>query len=327
MSRYGVDDRGHGLRDLPIRSCAVGDLNSYLAVHHGVVTRAQAARFGLTSHQIGHRLRSGEWVRVYAGVYRLASAPESWRARARSGALSGRGLTSHPSALRVWGVDGYERYDVVHITTPSQRSARSLRGGPYPIRLHRSNRFDLTDGRIIDGIPVTGIARSVLDTASLVGDSELDCIIDAVLRQRLCSLQDLLDTVDAHGTKGRTGAGRLKRLLRERNAEEVPDSRFNRMVGRLLVDAGLEPPTYEHDVDVNGRRFRLDLAYPSHGLAIECDSARWHHNRRSFELDPKRRNVLLLAGYRVLSFTWHDFVGDPEGLVATVRAGLRDRGL
>ncbi len=302
------------------------DLNRYLAAHHGVLTRSKALSAGMTEDQIRRVVRSGEWVRVHAGVYRVASAPESWRSRARSAALSGRGLTSHSAALRVWGVDGYERYDIVHITSPSQRFARSLKAGRYPTRLHRSDRFDLADGRMIDGIPVTGIARSVFDSAALVDDAGLDCIVDAVLRQRLCRLEDLLATVDAHGTRGRAGAGRLKRLLLERHEERIPDSRFNRMVGRLLVDAGLEPPIYEHEVDVNGRRLRVDLAYPDHGLTIECDSARWHHNRRSFELDPKRRNLLVAAGFRVLSFTWHDYAGDPEGLVAAVRGGLRDKG-
>lgn len=302
------------------------DLNRYLADHHGVLTRSQAAGFGLTPQQIRHRVRSGAWVRVHSGVYRIASAPDTWQARARAGALSGRGLASHPAALRVWGVDGYDRYNLVHITTPSQRSARSLAAGRHPYRLHRSDRFDLADGRLIDGIPVTGIARSVFDSAAIVDDAELDCIVDAVLRQRLCRLEDLLATVDAHGTRGRAGAGRLQELLLQRGDERIPDSRFNRMVGRLLIDAGLEAPVYEHVVDVNGRRFRIDLAYPDHGLAIECDSARWHHNRRSFELDPRRRNLLLSVGYRVLSFTWHDYTSDPNGLVATVRSGLREKG-
>lgn len=303
------------------------ELNRYLAAHHGVVTRSQALGLGLTPDQIRGLLRRGEWIRVHAGVYRVSTAPDTWQSRARAGALSGRGLTSHPAALRVWGVDGYERYDLVHLTTPSHRSARSLGASRSAYRLHRSVRFDLADGRLIDGIPVTGIARSVFDSAALVDDAELDCIVDAVLRQRLCRLKDLVATVDEHGTNGRAGAGRLKRLLLERQpAERVPDSRFNRLVGRLLVDAGLEAPIYEHEVDVNGRRLRVDLAYPEHGLAIECDSARWHHNRRSFQLDPKRRNLLLAAGYRVLSFTWHDYVDDSKGLVAVVRAGLRKKG-
>ncbi len=305
----------------------MGDLARYLADHHGVVTRSQAVEFGVTPNRIRGLVRRGEWIRVHAGVYRAASAPDTWRSRARAGALSGRGLVSHQAALRIWSVDGCDRHDTLHVTTPSQRAGRSLASGGHPIRLHRSNRFDLADGRFIDGIPVTGIARSVFDTSAVVGDADLDCIIDAVLRQRLCRLDDLVATVDAHGTNGRAGAGRLKRLLDLRRPEQrIPDSRFNRLVGRLLARAGVTEPEYEYEVRVGGRRLRVDLAYPNHGLAIECDSARWHHDRRSFEADSRRRNLLLAAGFRVLSFTWSDYAGDPEGLAAMVRAGLREKG-
>lgn len=108
------------------------------------------------------------------------------------------------------------------------------------------------------------------------------------------------------------------------NSSLVPDSCFNRLVGRLLVESGLDEPEYEHEIRIGGNRFRVDLAYPAQRLAIECDSARWHHNKQSFENDPRRRNLLVAAGHRVLSFTWHDYADDPEKLVATVRAGLRD---
>lgn len=300
------------------------ELATYLADHHGVITRGRARRLGLSDHQIDHRLRQGQWVGVSRGVYRLATAPATWSAQARSAALAARGLVSHRSALRIWEVDGYARWRELRVTTAAPRSHASGRRLDIPgCTIHRT-RSDQTDGRLINGVPVTGLDRAVVDTAGLADDDELACVVDAVIRQRLTTIEQLRTTLRDMGTRGRTGAGRLQALLKERDPDQrVPDSVFNRMVGRLLVAAGVPEPCYEFEVTLGDRLVgRADLAYPSEALAIECDSRRWHQNRRSFAADPRRRNRLLAAGYRVLSFTWDDYAGHPDNLVATVRAAL-----
>ena len=88
----------------------MGDLARYLADHHGVLTRSQAVELGVSPNRIRGLVRRGEWIRVHAGVYRVASAADTWWARCRAGALSVRGLVSHQAALRVWGVNGCDRY-------------------------------------------------------------------------------------------------------------------------------------------------------------------------------------------------------------------------
>ncbi|MEM7093263.1 MAG: hypothetical protein AAF567_09695 [Actinomycetota bacterium] len=96
------------------------------------------------------------------------------------------------------------------------------------------------------------------------------------------------------------------------------------MVGELLTDAGLPEPTYEHDVGDDVGRFvaRVDLAYPSDHLAIECDSRRYHDTAEAFERDPLRRNRLVTAGWRVLNVTWRTFATHPDIVVRTVREAL-----
>lgn len=104
----------------------------------------------------------------------------------------------------------------------------------------------------------------------------------------------------------------------------IPDSNWNRDVGFLLTDAGLPQPAFEYEVRHGGRFVaRVDLAYPKHRLAIECDSRRWHDNPVSFVRDPRRRNKLLTAGWRVLSFTWQDYSLAPATLVNDVYDALQ----
>ncbi len=298
------------------------EFRRYLAQHHGVFTRGHARTFGFSESQIHRRLQSGEWIRMAARVYRLAASPETWLARARAGALSSRGLTSHTAGLRVWSVDGHLGRTAIHVTVEASRRAR-----PNPLAtVHRLAGSRLDDGRLVNGVPVTRIELAVIDSASLLTADELDATIDAVVRQNLTSVADLVTEIDRLGTRGRKGLGVLRRLLADRDeSARVPDSRFNRLVGQLLVAGGLPQPHYEYLVRRQGRfAGRADLAYPEASLLIECESARWHHNRKSFEADPRRRNRLLLAGYRVVSFTWDDYATRPDELVAVVSAAYHD---
>ena len=180
---------------------------------------------------------------------------------------------------------------------------------------------------MVNGIPVARPARSVIDAAAELNADELDTVIDAVIRQRLVTIDELVAMVDRVGSQGRKGLGRLRKLLQERDpSTRVPDSRFNRLVGQLLVAAGLPDPEYEFEVRSGARLVgRADLAYPEAQLLIELDSARWHHNRAAFLADPRRKNELMLAGYQVLSFTWDDYASRADQVAAIVGAALSKR--
>ena len=65
---------------------------------------------------------------------------------------------------------------------------------------------------------------------------------------------------------------------------------------------------------------QVDLAYPHRRVAIELDSVRWHHNRRSFVEDRRRWNRIMLAGWDVLNFTWDDYRDRPTDLCTQVAA-------
>lgn len=298
------------------------DLDQYLADHHGVISLAQARRFGLSEGQIRYRLATNRLVRVAPRVFRLSTAPPTWHARARAMALSARGLIGITSALRVWEVDGHLNRTKLHVVVAGTRRPRT-----NSVVIHRVDDLADLEGQLINGVPVTGLARAIIDSAALLSIGQLEATIDAVIRQRLGGIEELGAELERIGTRGRKGAGRLKRLLDDRDAAtRVPDSSFNRLVGRLLIDAGLPTPVYEFEVRRVGKLIgRADLAYPNEYLLIECDSERWHHNRRSFVADPRRKNRLLVAGYRVLTFTWDDYRSHPEELVAIVHSALTQR--
>jgi very-short-patch-repair endonuclease len=176
-------------------------------------------------------------------------------------------------------------------------------------------------------VPVTGIARTVLDIAGVSGRAELDALVDAVLRQRLLRWPDLLGVLVRHSRRGRDGCGRLRALLDERYGEtRPPDSKFNRLVGDLLRDAGIGQANFEYEL-LRGERFvaRVDLAFPASKLAIELDSRRYHDNELSFVSDRRRANQIVNLGWTLLSFTWDDYRDTPHVLVQHVRDALSRR--
>ena len=292
-------------------------LRSYAAQNHGVIGRREAVGFGASPSQIRNRLATGEWIRLAPAVFAIAGAPVTWMQSARAQALSLDGLVSHRAAAYLHGIDGF-RAGILDVTVAQTRGRQRPQ-----IRLRRSTQMHLADPQVVHSVPVTGVARTVLDVAADVGPRRLETLVDAVLRQQMVSWADLYEVLVRHSVQGRNGCGRLRQLLDHRYGDAViPDSRWNRMVGQLLADSSLPEPQYEYVVCTVAGEFvaRVDLAYPRQRLAIELDSVRFHLNRESFEQDARRRNRLLNEGWRVLTFTWSDYSNDPAGLIRSVRA-------
>jgi very-short-patch-repair endonuclease len=57
-------------------------------------------------------------------------------------------------------------------------------------------------------------------------------------------------------------------------------------------------------------------------VGIELDGTDGHLNEVAFESDAVRDNRLLLAGWRVLHYTWRRFIEEPSDVVDEVRAAL-----
>ncbi len=60
------------------------------------------------------------------------------------------------------------------------------------------------------------------------------------------------------------------------------------------------------------RRWQIDIAFPVRRLAVEVDG--W---------DRAKQNALVIAGWTVLRFTWHDIRDRPADTVARIVAALR----
>lgn len=76
-------------------------------------------------------------------------------------------------------------------------------------------------------------------------------------------------------------------------------SELETMMAECIEAAGLPAPRRQfHPID--GRGFMLDFAWPEHKLGLECDG-NVHRIKGRFKADQERRNLLTLAGWRVLT--------------------------
>lgn len=142
--------------------------------------------------------------------------------------------------------------------------------------------------------------------------------IDVALRTRSTTLADLHEALSA--MPGRRGNSCRQRVLLDSRAE--PWSQAERQLHRLLRRARIVGWTANHRVRLDGRTAFIDVAFPSARLAIEVDG-RLHEDRLDvFEDDRARQNVLVVAGWTVLRFTWRMVVDEPDRVVATIRRQL-----
>lgn len=296
------------------------ELSAHARRHHAVITTSVAESFGVAPHQLRLACEQGTLERLHPDVYRVAAAPRTWHQRLYGEVLAaGDGaLASHRSCGALWGLDGSTR-GVPELVTP-----RHLRGRSGLARIHESKDLHLAEPTTRDGIPCTGLVRTLVDLGAVVPPRRLQQAIDDAIRRRLCTWDDLAIALARHSRKGRNGVGPFRAILDECYGSVIPDSNFNRLVERLLVDNSLPAPAIEHEIlDVNGAFLaRVDLGFPPWRVAIELDSRRHHLSTEAFEADRARQNRLELLGWTVLRYTWRQYSRSPAKLVSETASAL-----
>lgn len=273
-------------------------LQQFTARQLGLITRTQALSVGLSSKSIEWQLSSGQWLRVHRGVYRLATHAISWSQSALAACLAheGRLALSHVSAGFVHGLDDVKRTDVFHAL-----AAEGLRPRLDGVISHESRAsFDIVRVR---GLPVTNLARTVLDLASVLEPRAFERALDSAQRQRPNLGSWLGYIMKKLEMRGPPGVALIRELLSQRLG--ISDSSLETDVARALRKAGITPWKHQFTVvDQNGRAIiRADFAWPRHRIVLHADSFNWHRHRQQFDLDREQRNALRDDGWEELVVT------------------------
>lgn len=294
------------------------DLDRLAQRQHGIVTRAQAQACGLTAKQIGHRVTSQRWQRIFRGVYATHSGPISWLARASAAVLyagAGAALTQSAAAC-LWGL-GRTEPPVIRVAVPAHREVVR----PPGVRVVRRRRLQTTTRR---GITVTTALQTVLDltTSPDATADDVVALIATAVHRDLVSVAQLRAGIDER----RTG----RRLVRvaigdvEAGVRSAVEARV-----RTDVIERHHLPGFAHQMPVAGadaedRRLR-DLENQEFGVIVEVDGALWHSGA-AFQVDRTRDRQAAAEGKVTVRVTWADSVSRPCVVARDLALTMRHRG-
>jgi len=179
------------------------------------------------------------------------------------------------------------------------------------------------DITIIDAIPVTKPARTLLDLATVEPEEVIERSLDDALRRRLVSLPFLERWLADPRRKRHRGARVLQRLVDARATRGVTESPVETKLLQLIRARGLPLPMLQYMVSDGGRVVaRLDFAYPDRRVAIEVDGFRHHDTRATFDEERARANDIEALGWRLLRVTAAHVERDPDAVIAWIERVL-----
>jgi very-short-patch-repair endonuclease len=275
---------------------------------HGVVTRAELLRAGITPQQIRHRLCSGALLREHRGVYRVGHRAPSLEARylAAVRACGAGALLCGRSAGHLIGL--------LKGTTPPPEVIAPTERRIQGLVTHRCRLIHAEDATVWRGIPVTRPPRTLVDLAAVLGVNELArACHEAGVRHRTTPTE-----VEAVLTRRPTspGARKLRRILH--GDVRVTLSKLEARFIARLRRAGLALPETNRPA---GSR-RVDCRWPERRLTVEVDGYRYHNSRHAWEQDRHREREARARGDEFRRYTYGDVFEHPRLMLAELAALL-----
>ena len=219
-------------------------------------------------------------------------------------------VLSHRTAAAQWGL---RRSSGARIDVTVSRTGRRLSG----ITIHRTRHLPPHHVTSLDGIPVTSVARTLLDLSAVVRPAELERAIEEAERLRIFDLTALNEVIEAG--RGRHGRSTLMAAVQEATAPEPTREELEARFRTLCRAHGIPLPAVNTWVE----GFEVDACWQHERLIVELDGWEFHRTRAAFERDRRRDAVLQLAGYRVLRVSWRRLQDEPAEVANTVHTLLQ----
>lgn len=284
------------------------------ALQHGVVGFAQLIALGVSREAIRHRVATGRLHRLYRGVYAVGHTVRTIRGRYTAAVLAcGDGaVLSHRAAAAHLSI---RRSSVIEVTTPVARRARK------GIRLHTA-RLEPDEHELVDGIPTTTTARTLLDLAAILTKDQLEAALaeaDYLQRTSFTSLAALAERYPR-----RAGTAAIRALIAKQRHHRTR-TQMERDYLTFCDGHGIPRPD-EMNVcrTIHGRLIEADAVYVDERVIIELDGGS-HMTRRRFHGDRSRDRANLVDGWPTVRVTDRHLDHERAELAADLAALLAAR--
>lgn len=263
------------------------------ATQWGVVTARDLLACGMSRDMIAARLAAARLRRLHRGVYAWGHAQLRREGRLLASVLAcGAGAAaSHHSAADHLGLlsTARQRIDV----TVAGCGTRTKRRG---IELHVVRRLDRSDVIEERGVPVTTVARTIVDLAADRPPRHAERALEQAYGRCLLAPGALEDAL-ARAAGRRTGV--LRGLIGREGPTTFTRSELEEAMLATSRAEGLPDP--QTNAFVLG--YEVDFLWSDKRLIVETDGFGAHRTKRAFERDRRRDVDLALAGYTVARFT------------------------
>lgn len=295
----------------------------------GVTTAARLRAAGLSAGQIQRLAGHGTLRSPRTGVYAPAALVDSVAAdqaaahllqvAAAIASTRSRVAGSHRSAAIVHGLSvvGPPQLSRVELTrTRDDQGSRSRRPG---ILLHVAA---LPAGHVswCRGVPVTSVARTVVDLTRTVPFAEGVAVADSALRDKQTTRGEL-DAVLAQCGRW-PGIQRARRVVAF--ADPLAESVLESISRAVFHEHGLPPAELQvvvgDEEDIAGR---VDFLWRQQRTIAEADGAVKYARPAQAMAQLNRDARLRDAGFEVVHFTWPEITRVPGQVVSAVRAAFR----
>lgn len=283
-------------------------LNAIAGRQRARVARWQLVAAGTAADVIDRLIARGRLYGIHRAVYGVAPEIEvPWgRETAALLALRPGAALAGRHALALWQVTAHPGEGApVEVIVAGHHTGR--RAG---IRARHSGSLVAADITIHNGLPVTRVARALLDYADDCTPRELELALDEALTTRRVSRTKVREVIARCGA-GRVGAAALSRLVEERRPPGVTRSVAEERMRELLLAAGIPVPHMQ--VALFG--FTADFYWPQAAYVAEFDGFDFHRTPMAVRRDHAKDRTLAAHGIRVDRFTWEDIT---DGALRTV---------
>jgi very-short-patch-repair endonuclease len=281
------------------------------ARQHGVIAYRQLTACGLGRGAIHARVEARRLQRLWRGVYAFGHSELRLEGRLLGAVFAcapGGWLSIRSSADR-WAILATARagIDVTVVT----RGGRRKQPG---IDLHCVRRLDDRDVTVLDGIPITTVARTLVDLCSVVPDRMVERALEQAYVLRLVAPGEIEDAL-ARAAGRRTAP--LRRLLAkaETRTPTLTRSELEEAYLALCRRGGLPDP----EVNAHLHGYEVDFLWRKQRRVVEVDGYAFHSVRGAFERDRTKDVDLELAGFPVTRFTHHQVLYEPEDTLRRTR--------